>query len=96
MDVNPKQYGYDPEYDASAHGTMLLKNMFDVEKVFSYPKSIHTVKNTIYLLTQSNTNDIILDFFAGSGTTGHATYELNAEDNGNRQFILVEQSGRTH
>ena len=81
----------DPEYDASAHGTMLLKNMFDGEKVFSYPKSIHTVKNTIYLLTQSNTNDIILDFFAGSGTTGHATYELNAEDNGNRQFILVEQ-----
>lgn len=81
----------DPEYDASAHGTMLLKNMFDGEKVFSYPKSIHTVKDTIYLLTQSDTNDIILDFFAGSGTTGHATFELNAADNGNRQFILVEQ-----
>ena len=81
----------DPEYDASAHGTMLLKNMFDGEKVFSYPKSIHTVKDTIYLLTQSNTNDIILDFFAGSGTTGHAIFELNTQDNGNRQFILVEQ-----
>lgn len=81
----------DAKYDASAHGTMLLKNMFDEEKVFSYPKSIHTVKDTIYLLTQSNTNDIILDFFAGSGTTGHAIYELNAQDGGNRQFILVEQ-----
>ncbi len=81
----------DPEYDASAHGTMLLKKMFDGEKVFSYPKSIHTVRDTIYLLTQSDTHDIILDFFAGSGTTAHAICELNAADDGNRQFILVEQ-----
>ena len=81
----------DPKYDASAHGTMLLKGMFNGEKVFSYPKSIHAVKDTINLLTQRDSNDIVLDFFAGSGTTGHAVLELNKQDGGNRQFILVEQ-----
>ena len=79
------------KYDASAHGTMLLKGIFDGEKVFSYPKSIHAVKDTINLLTQRDSNDIVLDFFAGSGTTGHAVLELNEQDGGNRQFILVEQ-----
>ena len=81
----------DSKYDASAHGTMLLKGMFDGEKVFSYPKSIHAVKDTINLLTQRDDHDIVLDFFAGSGTTGHAVFELNKQDGGNRQFILVEQ-----
>ena len=81
----------DSKYDASAHGTMLLKGIFDGEKVFSYPKSIHAVKDTINLLTQRDSNDIVLDFFAGSGTTGHAVLELNEQDGGNRQFILVEQ-----
>ena len=55
------------------------------------PKSIHAVKDTINLLTQRDDNDIVLDFFAGSGTTGHAVFELNKQDGGNRQFILVEQ-----
>ena len=81
----------DSKYDASAHGTMLLKRMFDGDRVFSYPKSIHAVKDTINLLTQRDDNDIVLDFFAGSGTTGHAVLELNKQDGGNRQFVLVEQ-----
>ena len=42
------------------------------------------------LYTTYNTNDLILDFFAGSGTTGDAVMQLNAEDNGNRKFILVQ------
>ena len=50
---------------------------------------MHTVKDTLFITT--NKNDIILDFFAGSGTTGHAVLALNKEDGGNRQFILVEQ-----
>ena len=81
----------DAKYDASSHGTIRLKSMFGGEKVFSYPKSIHAVKDTIDLLTQPDENDIVLDFFAGSGTTGSAVFELNKQDGGNRQFILIEQ-----
>ena len=54
---------------------------------FPYPKSIHAVKDIINLCTPSK-DSIILDFFAGSGTTGHAVLEMNKEDGGNRQFIL--------
>lgn len=56
------------------------------KKVFNNPKNIEMVKYLISLYP--NKNAIILDFFAGSGTTGHAVLELNKEDGGNRQFIL--------
>ena len=56
------------------------------KKCFDYPKDIGLIK---YLLSFKKFNDpIVLDFFAGSGTTGHAVMELNAEDGGNRKFIL--------
>jgi adenine-specific DNA-methyltransferase len=87
----PKTIWSDSRYDASSSGTMLLKKMFDGEKPFSYPKSIHTVKDTIQMLTDTEAGDIILDFFGGSGTTAHAVLELNHEDEGNRQFIIIEQ-----
>jgi adenine-specific DNA-methyltransferase len=56
---------------------------------FENPKSVKLLK-TIVDLANLNKNDLILDFFAGSGTTGQAVMELNAEDGGNRQFILVQ------
>lgn len=87
----PKTIWSDSKYDASANGTMLLKKMFEGEKVFSYPKSLHTVEDTIQILTDPAGGDVILDFFGGSGTTAHATLNLNAKDNGNRQFIICEQ-----
>ncbi|RIE17693.1 DNA methyltransferase [Candidatus Cryosericum septentrionale] len=87
----PKTIWTDSKYDASANGTMLLKGMFNGEKVFSYPKSLYAVKDTIDILTERGGNDTVLDFFAGSGTTAHAVVELNREDGGNRQFILCEQ-----
>ena len=87
----PKTIWSDSKYDASANGTILLKKLFDGEKPFSYPKSLHTVKDAIHMLTDSCSGDIVLDFFAGSGTTAHAVLELNKEDDGNRQFILCEQ-----
>ena len=87
----PKTIWNDSKYDASANGTILLKKIFDGEKLFSYPKSIHTVKDIVNMLTDSSTGDIVLDFFAGSGTTAHAVLELNKADDGNRQFILCEQ-----
>ncbi len=57
---------------------------------FTYPKGVEFMKKIILHSTTPNSNDIILDFFAGSGTTAQAVMELNAEDNGNREFILVQ------
>ena len=87
----PKTIWTDSKYDASANGTMLLKKIFNGEKVFSYPKSLYAVKDTIDILTERGGDDIVLDFFGGSGTTADAVIKLNAEDKGNRQFILCEQ-----
>ncbi len=87
----PKTIWSDPKYDASSHGTILLKEIFDGEKVFSYPKSIFTVRDTIDIITRHDKNDIVLDFFGGSGTTAHAVLELNKNDRGNRKFIICEQ-----
>ena len=89
--TRPKSVWTDSKYDASAHGTKLLKNLFEGQKVFSYPKSIHAVKDIIEIFTEKEGDDIILDFFAGSGTTAHAILELNKETDSNHQFILVEQ-----
>jgi len=87
----PKTIWSDSKYDASSNGTILLKNIFDGDKLFSYPKSIYTVKDIVEIFTDFQANDIILDFFCGSGTTAHAVLELNKEDDGNRQFIIIEQ-----
>ena len=89
--TRPKSVWTDSKYDASSHGTKLLKNLFEGQKVFSYPKSIHAVKDIIEILTEREGDDIILDFFAGSGTTAHAVLELNEKNSGSHQFILVEQ-----
>jgi adenine-specific DNA-methyltransferase len=77
-----------PRYNATSHGTLLLEKIIG-RKGVSYPKSLYTVLDIIKLTTSDD--DIVLDFFAGSGTTGHAVLELNKEDGGNRKFILVEQ-----
>ncbi len=76
------------KYCATSHGTNLLKKIIGKESV-SYPKSLYTIIDTLKLMTSDD--DIVLDFFAGSGTTAHAVLELNRRDGGNRQFILVEE-----
>jgi adenine-specific DNA-methyltransferase len=69
---------------------MFLRNFFSKDNhEFSYPKSIYTVKDAVYI--SSSKNGVVLDYFAGSGTTAHATIALNREDHGNRKYILVEQ-----
>ena len=78
----------DKKYNANHHGIRLLEKILG-RKDFSFPKSLYTVLDILKLMT--NKNDIILDFFAGSGTTEHATLALNKEDGRNRKFILVEQ-----
>ncbi|GAA8124523.1 site-specific DNA-methyltransferase [Helicobacter pylori] len=67
-----------------------IKEIFDNLPLFEYPKPSKLIKKFIRNVTSTNSNDIILDFFAGSGTTAHAVMELNAEDKGNREFILVQ------
>ncbi|MGL2356067.1 site-specific DNA-methyltransferase, partial [Helicobacter pylori] len=65
-----------------------LQSIFNVKNIFDYSKPVELIS---FLIDQTtNEGDIILDFFAGSGTTAHAVMELNAEDKGNREFILVQ------
>ena len=77
------------EYSATAYGTNLLKNIFKDLNVFSYPKSIFAVIDCLRVCNVTD-DSIVLDYFAGSGTTGHAVINLNREDGGNRKYILVE------
>lgn len=72
-----------------------LRDLFDGEKVFDYSKPVKLMKQIVRLYTNSNENDIILDFFSGSGSTAHAVLELNAEDNGNRHFMMVQLQEET-
>ncbi len=65
-----------------------FKELFQGKKYFDYPKPKDLIKHLLKIATSPS--DIILDFFAGSGTTAHAVMELNAEDGGNRKFILVQ------
>ena len=64
-----------------------LRDLFGGKVLFSYPKSVPLIERVVRLY--SNNNSVVLDFFAGSGTTLHATMQLNAEDGGHRQCILV-------
>ncbi|WP_143686857.1 site-specific DNA-methyltransferase [Streptomyces sp. TLI_171] len=60
------------------------------KEVFTFPKDETVVARWINLVTQSNPDALVLDFFAGSGTTGHAVMDLNAADGGNRRYLLVQ------
>ncbi|MCD7842449.1 MAG: site-specific DNA-methyltransferase [Lachnospiraceae bacterium] len=80
----------DSKFDASVNGTQLLKDLVP-NTVFSYPKSLYTVVECLNSVVKEDKNSIILDFFGGSGTTGHAVMEINKQDGGHRRFILAEQ-----
>ncbi|MDI6765301.1 MAG: site-specific DNA-methyltransferase [Bacteroidota bacterium] len=74
-------------------GTNVLKEYFSVKDIFDNPKPPELIKS--FLKNCSDEDDIILDFFAGSGTTAQAVLELNREDSGNRKFILVQLPEKT-
>lgn len=59
-------------------------------KVFDSPKPVELISKMLKLATYPDTGDIILDFFSGSATTAHAVMQLNAEDGGNRRFIMIQ------
>ena len=70
-----------------------LKELMDNKQFFDYPKPVNLIKQALIL--GSNSEDLIMDFFSGSGTTAHAVMQLNAEDNGNRKFICVQLPEKT-
>lgn len=76
------------EVDHSQGATQKLAKMFDGKKYFDYPKSVPLIERCLQLYSDSDS--IILDFFSGSATTAHAVMKLNAEDGGNRKFIMVQ------
>lgn len=76
----------DSKYNANVYGTKLLNNI--IETKFPYPKSLYAVTDCIKAVIHDKNDAIILDFFAGSGTTGHAVMALNKIDKGKRKFIL--------
>ena len=99
--VNYKQYLRDSEGDErgsklysiidsvyTQQGTNELKAMFGDGKAFDFPKPSDLIKTFVQAFTDNNS--LVLDSFAGSGTTAHAVMKVNAEDGGNRRFILVE------
>ena len=76
------------EIGTTESGTKSLKELFDGNSVFPYPKPDSLIKYFAQIATLND--DIILDFFSGSATTAHAVMQLNAEDGGNRKFIMVQ------
>jgi len=77
--------------------TQELRSLFaDTGVPFETPKPVRLIKRILQISTQPHENDIVLDFFAGSGTTAQAVLELNKEDGGNRSFILVQLPERTN
>ena len=75
------------KYDANEYGSQLIKSMVPSND-FDFPKSIYNTYDCLRAVTLNRPNAIIVDFFAGSGTTGHATLMLNKDIGGNRRFIL--------
>ena len=91
MDISsaPKTWWGDSKYASSNHGAKILKNLF-VDKPFDFPKSVALVEDCIRAAGGGAQDTQIIDYFAGSGTTGHAIINLNREDEGKRKYILVE------
>lgn len=87
-DVRPFTIWNKKSHSASEYGTSLLNNIFG-GRIFSFPKSVYAVQDTVRFFVANKPNALIIDFFAGSGTTLHAVNLLNAEDGGNRRCIMV-------
>jgi len=79
----------DKRYDSNEYGTKLVNSLIEGSG-FTFPKSLWAVYDPIAAVTWNDPKAIVMDFFAGSGTTAHAVMQLNADDGGNRQFIMVQ------
>ena len=75
---------------ANEHAKKQLSQLFDGDVVFDSPKPVGLVDHMLSICTDNDHVDVVLDFFAGSGTTAHAVVARNAADGGNRRFVLVQ------
>lgn len=75
-------------HDSGAYGTSLIRSMLG-GRTFPFPKSLYAVEDTLRLVVHDNPHAVVLDFFAGSGTSAHAVMRLNKQDGGRRQCISV-------
>lgn len=85
----PNTFWDKADYSTVEHGSVLLANILGAPGGFNFPKSLYTVLDCLRVAGANPPNSLILDFFAGSGTTFHATALLNARDGGDRRCILV-------
>ena len=88
-DFNFKTVWSDKKYSANSYGSKLLNHILGKEK-FDFPKSIHAASDSVRAACGESRTPIVIDYFAGSGTTAHAVINLNREDGGRRKFILAE------
>ena len=86
---NYKTVWAEERYSANSWGSRVLNEILGANS-FTFPKSIYTVRDCVDAALNNESAGIVLDYFAGSGTTGHAVVNLNREDGGNRKFVLVE------
>lgn len=88
--IQPKTLMYKPEYSSSTAYNLLSQIFPKNTENFKYSKSVHLLMDLIHIATP-NDDDIVLDCYAGSGTTGHAVLALNKRDKTNKRFILIEK-----
>lgn len=86
---SPSSVWDSPAYNAETQGTNMLKSLFNGDSRFTYPKSLYVVYDCLGLVLEDKPNALVIDFFAGSGTTMHAINLMNAKDDGNRRCICV-------
>ena len=80
------------EFGTNQRGSLEVEELFN-KRYFDFPKPLSLIKT--FITIGANKNDIILDFFSGSATTAHAVMQINAEDGGNRKFIMVQLPEKT-
>ena len=91
--VLPPTIWVDKKYSATEYGTALLKALFSARNEFSFPKALGAVEDSVRIMLGDTREGLVIDYFAGSGTTGHAVINLNREDHGSRKYVLIEQGG---
>jgi adenine-specific DNA-methyltransferase len=87
-----KTVWWNSRHDAGTHGTTLLHHLLGTRNAFPFPKSLYAVRDALLTVIAQRPNALVLDFFAGSGTTAHATALINAQLGGARRSILVSNN----
>lgn len=93
---SPKTIWNRARHTAGIHGSHLLATFIGERGAFTFPKSLYAVQDTLDILVHDKPDALIVDFFAGSGTTLHATLLLNARDDGRRRCVLVTNNELNH